>query len=80
MVAIIIRWNIYIYIKSSLISILRFSVTNFFQCFRISITEMLHYENVFDNFSLYYLMNFFFFLALALACFAACRLSRHMGS
>ena len=42
------------------------------------INEILHYENVFDNFSLYCLMNFFFFLALAY--FAACRLFRHMGS
>ena len=71
MVAIIIRWNIYIYIKSSLISILRFSVTNFFQCFHISITEMLHYENVFDNFSLYYLMNFFFFFGFGSGLFCS---------
>ena len=68
MVAIIIRWErvLYISIKSSLISVFRFSVTNFFQCFRISITEILHYENVFDNFSLYCLMNFFFWLWLIL--------------
>ena len=61
--AIIIRWErvLYISIKSSLISIFRFSVTNFFQCFPISIIEILYYENVSDNFSLYCLMNFFFF-------------------